>query len=302
MAKINWTKEDEKIIEEMYIDGKTNKEIFNSFYGKKGLEKLKQIESKIHKMGLSKKYDRDMMLSLKYIGKVYGNLKIIKYIGKDENFQRKYECMCLCEKHTMVERSLHELIKGKRDSCGCLTRNKTLCSKGISNTYDLDNYEFGLGKTNDGQEFIFDKEDYEKISKYTWYKNKNGYVLSNSYVDGKRKTVHMHRLVMDVDNEFVIDHINRNPSDNRKQNLRACTQNKNCINKSTRKNNKSGVVGVYYERSSGKWYAQISIEGKHMTLGAFDNKNDAINARRSAEEKYFGDFFDHDSINNGKDR
>lgn len=53
------------------------------------------------------------------------------------------------------------------------------------------------------------------------------------------------------------------------------------------KRNKSGVVGVSWDNSRNKWIAQISLANNHRHLGRFTNKQDAINARKAAEEKYF---------------
>lgn len=52
-------------------------------------------------------------------------------------------------------------------------------------------------------------------------------------------------------------------------------------------NNKSGYKGVYYDEKRGKWIAQINFKKKHYGLGQYDNKEDAIKARKEAEEKYF---------------
>lgn len=53
------------------------------------------------------------------------------------------------------------------------------------------------------------------------------------------------------------------------------------------KNNTSGITGVYWNKNKGKWNARITFKGKCISLGDFRNKQDAINARKEAEEKYF---------------
>lgn len=53
------------------------------------------------------------------------------------------------------------------------------------------------------------------------------------------------------------------------------------------KANKSGYKGVNWDKRSMKWRAQIMLKGKNHHLGLFNNKQDAINARKEAEEKYF---------------
>jgi hypothetical protein len=62
------------------------------------------------------------------------------------------------------------------------------------------------------------------------------------------------------------------------------------MNVGLRSNNKSGVTGVIWHRRSSKWRAFIRINGKQIELGLFDRFEDAVVARKEAEEKYFGEF------------
>ncbi len=57
-------------------------------------------------------------------------------------------------------------------------------------------------------------------------------------------------------------------------------------------NNTSGHTGVYQQRKTGYWYAQIGFKGKRYHLGCFNNKEDAVRARIRAEESMFGDFLE----------
>lgn len=82
---------------------------------------------------------------------------------------------------------------------------------------------------------------------------------------------------------FTIDHINRIKNDNRISNLRDVTQFINCQNRS---DNKSGIVGVYWDKRESKWRAKIRKDGKMVGLGYFDDINDAAKVRRNAEELY----------------
>lgn len=83
--------------------------------------------------------------------------------------------------------------------------------------------------------------------------------------------------------EHHTDHINGNKTDNRWENLRAVTRGENMKNQKKRKSNTSGVMGVYWNKSSGMWQAQIKADGKQMYLGIFADINDAITARKQAE-------------------
>jgi hypothetical protein len=97
----------------------------------------------------------------------------------------------------------------------------------------------------------------------------------------------MHEIIMDSKN---IDHKDGNTYDNRKENLRVCTEQENAMNKRTPKNNTSGVKGVHYAKKEEKWKAYITFKGKRIHLGTYTNIEDAINKRLKAEGKYFGEF------------
>ncbi len=80
-----------------------------------------------------------------------------------------------------------------------------------------------------------------------------------------------------------IDHINRCRDDNRICNLRIVTRSQNKHNGNTYANNTSGVPGVYFMRSCGRWYARINVGGIRRNLGSFVNFEDAVAARRRAK-------------------
>lgn len=101
---------------------------------------------------------------------------------------------------------------------------------------------------------------------------------------------------MDFPKNKVVDHINHDKKDNRKINLRICTQRENTINKKYPKINISGEVGVFFWQERNKWVARIGIMGKTKTIGYFETKEDAIKARKAAEEKYFGEFAYKDNL------
>lgn len=89
-----------------------------------------------------------------------------------------------------------------------------------------------------------------------------------------------------------LDHKNGDPKDNRIENLRPCTQSQNLRNARTRKDNTSGTRGVSWDKKRKRWYAYINTGGRGsmLALGMFEHLHDAIEARRVAEIKYFGEF------------
>lgn len=83
--------------------------------------------------------------------------------------------------------------------------------------------------------------------------------------------------------EKHIDHINRNPSDNRICNLREASDKENAQNRSLPKNNTSGYLGVTWNRQAKAWQAQIIVDGKYKNLGLFDSKEMAAERYREVK-------------------
>ena len=84
--------------------------------------------------------------------------------------------------------------------------------------------------------------------------------------------------------DFQIDHINEVKTDNRILNLRDVCQTKNLLNQSKpQKNNTSGFRGVSFQRKTGKYRAQLMIEGKQHHLGEFETSVQAYQAYLSAK-------------------
>jgi hypothetical protein len=86
------------------------------------------------------------------------------------------------------------------------------------------------------------------------------------------------------------DHIDRNPLNNRRSNLRKATMQDNNRNRGIFKNNTSGVMGVDWHKSANKWRVRINVDNNRIELGFFANKKDAIRARLHAEKQYYGEF------------
>jgi hypothetical protein len=95
---------------------------------------------------------------------------------------------------------------------------------------------------------------------------------------------------MNCTNDKVVDHINGNKLDNRKSNLRICTQQDNCRNRCVQSNNKSGYKGVSFNKEKQKYEACICIDKKTIHLGLFNSAIDAAIAYKNSETKLFGKF------------
>ena len=139
-----------------------------------------------------------------------------------------------------------------------------------------------------GQFAKVDDDNYEELIKYNWSAHYSAFIknyyCTRSVIDenGKKITLRMHSQILGDCKGYIVDHINHNPLDNRKENLRKVTYKENNKNSSLSKRNKSGFNGVYFVLSIKKWRALIRVDGKLLNLGLFKNKNDAINARKAA--------------------
>lgn len=107
-------------------------------------------------------------------------------------------------------------------------------------------------------------------------KNAFGYIQ----IKIDRKDYYAHRIVWvmhkgDIPKGMFIDHIDNDKSNNRISNLRLATKSQNNCNKPKNKNNTSGFKGVSFHKGIGKYVAQIKINNKGKSLGAYDTAEDA---------------------------
>ena len=139
---------------------------------------------------------------------------------------------------------------------------------------------------------LVDNEDYERMLKdfgnTTWCLSQN--TRNGDFYIQKRvnkKIIFLHRYIMNCPKGMYVDHINHNTLDNRKENLRITTNANNLRNGNIRKNNTSGVNGVYYSKRDKRYVAEIIVNYKKIHLGSFTNLEDAKNVRQKAEKLYW---------------
>lgn len=122
-----------------------------------------------------------------------------------------------------------------------------------------------VGEKSKGLYAIVDDCDYQRVSEYKWHCG-NGYAV-NSF------GLLMHRLIMRPPRELVVDHLNHNRLDNRRANLRVCTQFENSQNMVCKPVTNGGV---YYHKEKDCWVACLCINGKRVSRSR-KRKEDAEN-------------------------
>lgn len=202
-----------------------------------------------------------------------------------------WKCKCHCnicetsQSNIIKEVNQYSLKRGDSTSCG-RDRSK-MCHP---NEYDF-NQDIGIGYDYNGKEFYFDKRDYDKIKIYRWIIDDHGYVRTIRH----NKKIYLHRFIMDCvdDNTYEIDHINHIRHDNRKSNLRFATRGENSRNSGIRKDNKSGIIGVFWDKRVGKWFVYIKnkdLNNKRVVVGWYNSFEEAVEARLNAEKEYYQEF------------
>lgn len=131
--------------------------------------------------------------------------------------------------------------------------------------------------------FQIDAEDVGVLKNHNWRIDKHGYVRSGH-------SNLLHRMLLNPCQGMVIDHINGNPSDCRKANLRISSQKQNSYNTRLSKNNRTGYKGVSWDKCRKKYAACICINGETKHLGRYATKEEAADAYDRAASFYFGEF------------
>lgn len=138
---------------------------------------------------------------------------------------------------------------------------------------------------------IIDKEDLDRCIVKKWRLWQQSVYTGNNL---KSKNNRLQFFILGIDSknqlEQTIDHINGNPLDNRKCNLRICTQELNSVNKAISIRNKSGVQGVGFDKERNKWGAEIRFHNKKCYLGRWNNFCDAVYARYLGETLLWHDY------------
>lgn len=148
-----------------------------------------------------------------------------------------------------------------------------------------------------GQVALVDDGDYDSLIQNKWCADWNKgtrtfYAIRKTILNGKKVTVRMHREILGLAHGYKRDgeHINGDTLDNRRDNLRIATRSQNARNRGKQSNNKSGYKGVHFHKASGKWIAEIGLNGKHIYLGLYSTPQLAHEAYCKAAEQLHGEY------------
>jgi len=137
-----------------------------------------------------------------------------------------------------------------------------------------------------------DDDVFEDVNQYRWMTDAKGYTRRSVWNADKYKsdTVFLHRSIINAKKGELVDHINGDVCDNRKENLRIATRGQNRRNSKIPSTNTSGYKGVTHDKETGRWKSQVRYNKKPVNLGRFSNKHDAARMYNFWAKDIYGEF------------
>lgn len=213
-------------------------------------------------------------------GTRFGKLTVLRHCY-DSKDRQAYECQCDCGNHKIYTAA--QLRKGNTKTCGKCKLNRF-----------EKNGDEAFGYTRNGEKFRFSSDVWDIVTQRNWRKTEKGYIVS-----GRSKSLcFLHRLVVGASEDVLVDHINRDKADCRRENLRLATNSQNGANAPAYRSNKStGHKNVY--RNSGLFRVTIRKNGKMHHFGYYKTLNEAVRVANSKRVELFGEFAYYDPLIDG---
>lgn len=147
------------------------------------------------------------------------------------------------------------------------------------------------------KEFVFTVDDdvADELGKFRWGVKRSHssagreYVYARTHVAAMGGEVLLHRWLSGAPRGKVVDHIDGDTFNNRRNNLRVCTQGENTVNRAVKINSKTGVKGV--TKRHGRFYVEIAYRGENHRVGSFDSLEAAAAARAERAKQLHGEFY-----------
>ena len=219
-----------------------------------------------------------MPKKLNLIGEKYGRYTVLNkgsvYVSPKGKKYTKYICQCDCG--TIKEVRTSALQSGNTKSCGCL--NKELSRKRFTTH----------GKTSSKEYYTWcamKQRCLNPNTEYYYMYGGKGITVCDEWINS------FEQFYADMGDapgpDYSIDRIDNNLGYS-KDNCHWVKDETGIqqINQGIKKSNKSGVTGVNWHKASNKWQARITVQGKRLSLGVFDTKEEAVKIRKAAEAKY----------------
>lgn len=229
------------------------------------------------------------------IGKKFGYLTVISMSNRRSKKSEIY-WNCECDCGTFTEVCGTDLRNNKINSCIECGRIRQSNKIKKYNEYKKINDNITAGySTNDNSEFYFNTKYLDSIKEFAWRTDSDGYICTQ--LEGKE--IRIHRFIMEeklqrkLEKEEFVDHEDKDPKNNKDDNLRLCSNEQNAKNRKINKNNKTGISGVIEKIGlTGKIYfiSTINVNGKHKHLISTQNFQEAVITRLKAEKEYYGEF------------
>jgi hypothetical protein len=216
------------------------------------------------------------MKHIDMLGKTYGNLSVTAFAGHDCKKRRLWRYKCSCGGEGTANG--YDIRSGRTKSCGKCGRN----------TYQhLDDYGIIVVSLPNGADFAICYFDEARISPFQWHVGGNGYVVA--WMSGKK--IFLHKFLMEVDDSVLVDHINRDKTDNRRNNLRVANKSLNGANAGVRCDNVvTGHKNVKYDRRHNNYAVRVTKDGITHYGGAYKDILDAVQAANDKRRELFGEF------------